>query len=217
MNENPKQLIHGEKERDYYRTVNPEVVALLIPADSMLEIGCAEGLLGAYAREKHLFKNIYGLEFDAEAAEKAKPLYDKIYAVDIESQDVSSFPDVDVVICADVLEHLIDPWKVFSKLVSKQKGGGYMIVSIPNARHVRFWGPLVLRGRFDYEERGLMDKGHLRFFSLKNMQEWFGGEGLRIDAMTWRMAPKGRILNFLTFGLFKEFFAYQYIFRLRKI
>ena len=76
-----------------------------------------------------------------------------------------------------------------------------MILSIPNSRHVRVWGGLVFRGRFDYQERGVLDKGHLRFFALSNLREMFAESGLVIEKMIWRQALKGRLLGRISFGI----------------
>lgn len=182
----------------------------------MLEVGCAEGLLGQFATENDLFKAMYGIEIHSRSAEKAKYWYVKVYNADIESFDLSKIPVVDAIICADVLEHLFDPWTIFSQLIKKLDQNGYMILSIPNARHVRVWAGLVLRGRFDYHESGVLDKGHLRFFTLSNLKDLFEQNDVYIEDMVWNMAPKGKLFDRISLGLFKEFCTFHYIFRLRK-
>ncbi len=200
----------------YYQVVNPKVISLLEPVEKIIEVGCAEGLLGKYILQNKLCNEIFGIEIHNLAAEKAKKWYQRIFIGNVESMDLSQIPDVDAIVCADLLEHLIDPWVVFSKLVGKLKSDGYFILSIPNARHIRFWFGLVFHGRFDYQETGLLDRAHLRFFTMKNLQELFKNNSMYIEKIIWNKAPKGEIANYITLGLLKEFLTFQFVFRLRK-
>lgn len=211
-----KRNIYEEKSTSYYEVFNPVVLSLLQPARRMLEVGCAEGLLAQMAVQWNLFTEMYGIELHPSSAEKAKQWYSAVFTSDIESFDLSQVPKADAIVCADVIEHLVDPWSTFSRFVQKLEDHGYFILSIPNARHVRVWGGLVFKGRFDYHESGVLDKGHLRFFALTNLEELFESNDLYIEKMVCNMAPKGRMINQLSLGLLREFFTFQYVFRLRK-
>ncbi len=68
----------------------------------------------------------------------------------------------DYIILGDVLEHLIDPWKIVNELKQYLKKDGYLVSSIPNIMHVSVLRNLVL-GNFTYEDSGILDKTHLRF------------------------------------------------------
>lgn len=211
-----KFTLYKNKSSEYYQNINQAVVSLLQPAERMFEVGCADGTLGKIMREKNLFREMYGIEIHAPSAEKAKQWYTRIFISDIEEFDLSHVPAVNAIICADVLEHLIDPWSLLSELTQKLQKNGYLILSIPNARHIRVWGGLVFKGRFDYQTSGVLDKGHLRFFTLANLKELFENNNLYIDQVVCNMAPKGKLLNLLSLGLLKEFFTFQYVFRLKR-
>jgi 2-polyprenyl-3-methyl-5-hydroxy-6-metoxy-1,4-benzoquinol methylase len=216
INNESKIIFYNEKPSDYYQRLNQAVVSLLQPAERMFEIGCADGTLGKVAREINLFNEMYGIEIHAPSAEIAKPWYTRIFVSDIEGFNLSNVPEVDAIICADVLEHLIDPWSLLNRLTQKLHDNGYIILSIPNARHIRVWGGLVFKGRFDYQTSGVLDRGHLRFFTVANLKDLFESNNLYIDQVVCNMAPKRKLFNLLSLGLLKEFFTFQYVFRLRK-
>ena len=82
----------------------------------------------------------------------------------------------DYVITADVLEHLVDPWRVVANIRPHLKDGGKVIASIPNIMHVSVMRDL-LNGRFRYQEAGILDRTHLRFFTLNEIDSLFAGAG----------------------------------------
>jgi SAM-dependent methyltransferase len=119
----------------------------------------------------------------------------------------------DAVVCADVLEHLVDPWSTVRTLARFLKPGGLFLSSIPNVRNHRLLRPILLHGDFRYEEAGLSDRTHLRFFCRKNVRDLFEGAGLVIDEIAENMGGYGRhhrLLDRLTLGLLHEFFVFQY-------
>jgi 2-polyprenyl-3-methyl-5-hydroxy-6-metoxy-1,4-benzoquinol methylase len=85
----------------------------------------------------------------------------------------------DVVVIADVLEHLTDPWSTLRRVASFLNDGGSVVVSIPHASHASILACL-LTNDFDYRDWGLLDRTHIRFFSMKNIQALFEGAGLSI-------------------------------------
>ena len=85
----------------------------------------------------------------------------------------------DNVVIADVLEHLVDPWTLLRRASAFLKPGGSIVVSIPHASHAAILACL-LNNDFDYRDWGLLDRTHIRFFSMKNLQALFEGAGLRI-------------------------------------
>ncbi|HXO40900.1 MAG TPA: class I SAM-dependent methyltransferase [Thermoanaerobaculia bacterium] len=125
----------------------------------------------------------------------------------------------DAVLCADVLEHLIDPWEVVRRLARHLRPGGVFLSSIPNMRNHRALAQIVLRGDFHYAEAGLLDRSHLRFFCRRNIRDLFLQAGLAVEAMESNMGAYGlrhRAINLLTGGLLREFFVLQYRTRARK-
>jgi SAM-dependent methyltransferase len=141
-----------------------------------------------------------GIEIEPKAAAEAGKHYDRVYVQDAEAFNPEAFAaSFDHVVCADVLEHLRDPWGAVSRLRSVLKPGGQLVASIPNIRNAETVSQL-LRGDFAYTDWGIMDVSHLRFFTLKSLRRIFvtaGFDDVRIqpkyDANTERiMALWGR-------------------------
>lgn len=86
----------------------------------------------------------------------------------------------DFIICADVLEHLVNPEKVLLFLKSKLRNGGNILISIPN---IACWNMRIdlLRGKFDYQESGLLDKTHLRFYTYHSFIKLLKNCGFKIN------------------------------------
>jgi len=78
----------------------------------------------------------------------------------------------DYIVCADVLEHLIDPWAILAELVTFLKLDGRIIISLPNVRRWTVWMPLVIKGKWDYRESVIMDRTHLRFLRERRELNW---------------------------------------------
>ncbi|MBT2157695.1 methyltransferase domain-containing protein [Clostridioides difficile] len=114
-------------------------------------------------RNKNIYKNasIYGIEISESAGKLAKYSADVLIA-NIEKVKLDYKKIFDYIILGDVLEHLIDPWKIVNELKQYLKKDGYLVSSIPNIMHVSVLRNLVL-GNFTYEDSGILDKTHLRF------------------------------------------------------
>ena len=136
----------------------------------VLDVGCANGYLAEV-----LGKNgctVSGVEYDAAAAEEARPHLDRLVVGDLETLDLAAelgTGGFDVVVFGDVLEHLRDPLPVLKQARSLLAPGGYVVISIPNVAHgsVRL---SLLKGRFDYGPLGLLDETHIRFFTRDNLR-----------------------------------------------
>ncbi len=132
----------------------------------VLEIGPATGYLTRYLKEE-LQCRVTAIEIDAEAAKIAGQYAESIFVGDVENLDLNDILEnktFDVIVFADVLEHLKDTKQVLLKLKSFLKPDGYLLISIPNGTHGSI-GLEVLDGRFEYQKTGLLDNTHLRFFS----------------------------------------------------
>ena len=149
-----------------------KLLAAVPPGATVLEVGCASGYFTQALLEGGAAA-VDGIEVDADDARQAEPHLRKLIVDSVESPAVTDELDdeaYDAIVCGDVLEHLRDPGAVVRTLVPKLRRGGVFVVSIPNVAHhsVRF-GLLV--GRFEYEELGLLDKTHLRFFTRRSVRE----------------------------------------------
>jgi len=122
----------------------------------------------------------------------------------------------DCIIFADVLEHLKDPWAVLKNVTNFLTDSGFIITSIPNVRHYTTIINLI-KGYWPYRERGIHDKTHLRFFTLKNVKEMFQNAGLKIVRIerNYRIIERPhwfkRFSKYFAFCPFKEFVTFQYL------
>ena len=121
--------------------------------------------------------------------------------------------EFDCIVFNDVLEHLVDPWAALRETRDRVSVGGSVVASMPNVRHRHVVRELVLRGRWDYAERGVLDKTHLRFFTRSSMLELFADTGYRIERIEpLAVASTGRLgtVNRWVGGRLDEFLTLQY-------
>lgn len=205
-------LDYKTKPADYYAHERREIIdEVARGANVVLEVGCAEGRLGATLKAEGRAPWVTGLELMEEAAEQARHVLDQVLVGDLQQMELP-FPrdHFDVIICADVLEHLVDPWAQLQRLMVHLKPGGIVIASLPNVRNWRVLAPLLFKGRWEYQDAGIMDRTHLRFFTRQEMISFFAACGLKPVKVT----PLGRrSRQFYRFGLkfLGELFAVQYV------
>lgn len=145
-------------------------------------MGCATGNLGAtLIKEKNC--KVDGMETNPEAAEIAKSRgYEQIFNVNLDYQlETLTGLNIkyDVIVCADVLEHLISPENALSSLQKFLKPGGKVVISFPNVAFFLNRINLLL-GRWNYTEYGILDKTHLRFYTLKSGAKMVVTAGLKV-------------------------------------
>jgi 2-polyprenyl-3-methyl-5-hydroxy-6-metoxy-1,4-benzoquinol methylase len=148
---------------------------------AVLDVGCAVGYIGEFLRRRTPGRWLAGIEIDPRAAEKARPHYDQVIVGSIEDSAVWNQlrRRVDAMIFGDVLEHTADPVMVLGMARPKLADDGMIVVSIPNIGYFKVRLRLLL-GRFDYEDWGIMDRTHLRFFTLKTAQELLRQAGFTV-------------------------------------
>jgi len=185
--------------------------------ERVLDVGCSIGALGEQIKRKTAAE-VVGIEIDEKMSREAEGRLDRVINADIEKLDFKnafSGQVFDCMIFADVLEHLKDPQKVLKKLACFLKPEGSVIACIPNVRHYSTLVSLIFRGRWPYRNRGIHDRTHLRFFSLKNIRELFSDAGLQIRQLRrkYRLLEhrNHRLDRFLAIPGLKDFFAFQYI------
>jgi len=209
---------YSTKETAYFTRVRLDILPLLPSySELVLEIGCGNGATLRYLKEQGLCKQVHGMELTEAMGQEAKPHVDQLWVGDAEvlilSMEASQY---NVILCLDVLEHLVDPWSFVAQLSRVLKPGGCVIASIPNLRTFTVIWNLLVRGRFDYASHGIMDQTHLRFFTKKTAIELLNTGELAVDR--WEYSPffpwsKSMILNLCTFGLFRHLLTEQYLVR----
>jgi 2-polyprenyl-3-methyl-5-hydroxy-6-metoxy-1,4-benzoquinol methylase len=122
------------------------------------------------------------------------------------------------ILCLDVLEHLVDPWALVERLHQMLAPGGVIVASLPNVRHFSALGPLLLRNQWQLQDKGILDRTHLRFFVKRSAIELLTSSGLVLEEV--RSSPSGgwrvRWFRRLSLGLLNSFSNQQYLIRVRK-
>jgi 2-polyprenyl-3-methyl-5-hydroxy-6-metoxy-1,4-benzoquinol methylase len=158
------------------------VIRLVGQNKRILEIGCGPGSITKILATKGQC-SVTGLELDDEAIKKVRPFCENIFQADLNSKDWPTLLDgleqFDVVVAADVLEHLYDPWVTLQKMVPLVKKNGYIVISLPHVGHAAVMS-CIFNGDFQYGNWGLLDRTHIRFFCLKNIEDLFSQAKLKI-------------------------------------
>ncbi|MBL7976660.1 MAG: class I SAM-dependent methyltransferase [Candidatus Kapabacteria bacterium] len=202
----------------YYTVVRKEVFQFIPECDTILDVGCATGLNLKVLKEMGRCKQTYGLEYVEEVAKQAQQNIDNVLCADVSAADLP-YPDkfFDVILCLDVLEHMENPWRAVEKLKRVLKDDGVLIASIPNIAYIPVIIKLIFR-RFDYEDSGVMDRTHLRFFTLRSMKQMFQNAGFIVTKVkgTYMLGWKLFLQFLFTFGLGIFLGALQYILVVKK-
>lgn len=213
---------YRSKEKQYFENVRFDALSLLPPVqlDRVLEIGCGTGNTLAWLKQNRKCKWVCGVELFHEAAEEARGKLDEVYEGNIETMELTiEKGSLDAILCLDVLEHLVDPWRIIQRMHMYLRPGGIIIASIPNVRNFRVVLPLLLFGKWEYVDSGILDKSHLRFFVRETAIELMKCSGLLVDKIITTGLEKGskaRLVNALTFSIFRELFVVQFIIRARR-
>ena len=211
----------------YYGFNRPEVQRLVSRrAKRILDVGCATGKVGAGIKARQ-GAEVWGIECNAQAAAVAAKHLNRVLEAPVE-QALAQLPPghFDSIILADVLEHLADPGSVLASLAEKLTPSGELIVSLPNVGH---WSVLqgLLQGSWEYQDAGILDRTHLKFFTRKSALSLFAAAGFCATSVT-PIALAGdagmpeRLLQALQKAgaagpeLARESAAYQYLFRLMR-
>lgn len=209
-------------EAVYFNRVRQEILPLL-PATPgrYLEIGCGAGATLAHIRTLGLATWAGGVEFSPEAAKRAgEKGFDLLLQGDVETMALPLEPgSLDVILCLDVLEHLRDPWAMAARLAGLLKPGGVLVVSLPNIRHYKIVLALLFRGQWRYQDAGILDRTHLRFFVRESAVELLHEAGLAVEAVQPQGLKRWKlkwILNRLLLGSLTDLFAEQFLLRGRK-
>ncbi len=203
---------------EYYSLLRPEIIAMIPEGcSSVLDVGCGTGALGRRLKEKGI-SEVCGIELSPAAASEAMQVLDRVVEGNVELLDLP-FEEgyFDCIVCADVLEHLLDPWSAVGKLKKLLKPNGCIVASIPNVGFHRVVRGLI-RGKWRYSDAGVLDRSHLRFFTWQGMKALFQDSGFTIEKV-YRKIDSGlnmKLLNLVFCNRIKEALVIQYIIRARR-
>lgn len=186
--------------------------------NKILEIGAGSGATLLNAKESGLADYIVGVDLmHVENSNQSHPAMDRFIIGNIENIELDLEDNYfDVVICGDVLEHLLNPVQCLVKLRRLLKDGGVIIASIPNVRYWKISMGLVFGGRWNYCDQGVLDRTHLRFFVRDTIRDLIEDSGFAIQKneaqglqREWGFAAW--TLNSLTLGALSDLLTVQYI------
>lgn len=204
----------------YYGHARQDLLALLPDGryfKKALEIGCGEGRTGELLLKQNRVKWITGVEIIPEIADGARKRLNEVYCISIEQSELPfKQNEFDLILVADVLEHLLDPWQAMQRIVRLLHPGGYLLCSIPNVQHWRgIWA--VLSGTWTYCEEGLFDIGHIRYFTRRSAYSLIINSGLRIERFRRNIVGRSKVVNFISFGLLADYCTRQFYFLMQRI
>ena len=153
-----------------------KLLALVPQGARVLDVGCAYGGFASAMRRLRGCR-VTGVEIDPESAAAARAHCDEVFEGDVVDVAQRLPADFDVIIAADVLEHLVDPEAAVRLLSSRLREGGVLLASIPNVTHLSVVLALA-EGRFPRSREGLLDQTHVRFFGEEDVLALFHSAGL---------------------------------------
>ena len=169
---------------------NPDLLSIMpATARRVIEVGCSSGALAREYKKRNPQSHYVGIEIEAEFRALAARHCDRVEVVDIETVADADFPprfEADCWVFGDSLEHLRDPWRVLRNIRSGLPAHGCVALCVPNAQHWSVQARLCA-GLFRYEEAGLLDRTHLRWFTRITLLETVRACGFRVDEMHSRI------------------------------
>src|SRR3989344_8106125 len=200
-----------------------------VPKNSrVLDLGCADGKIGEFM-EKYFACKVTGVEINPSLAQIAARRLTKVIIGDLENPHTQTTilkqNKFEVLFASGILEHLKDPQQVLKNLKPALKNNSVMIITLPN---IAFWRMRfeLLFGRFEYTDTGILDRGHLKLFTIKSAREFIKKDcHLTIDQIDFdfpifpmihrlfAIIPFGGNLQLKLYRIFPQFFAYQIVFK----
>jgi len=194
------------KDSSYYEAPREEMLAFMPDTSKLvLDIGCSNGFFGRNLKSKSNVI-VHGIEINNELKEIASKNIDEIFIGDVfDGIKYFSKNKYDSIFFNDVLEHFMSPDKVLIKLKPILSESGVIIASIPNIRYFRTLKSLIFERDFKYEDSGILDNTHLRFFTKKSMMRLFDNSGYDVSlikGINKTKSLKPYFFHLLSFGLF---------------
>jgi predicted TPR repeat methyltransferase len=183
---------------------------------NILELGCSTGTLGSAIKDRQA-ANIFGVELLEEYATIARGRLDRVIVADAQACAVGDPPSeapFDCLICADALEHLVDPWQTLEGAVSMLEADATVIVSVPNVFYLTTLRQAITSRRWPREDQGVFDRTHLRWFGPEDARELLEGAGLErvsVEPIYWGGPKRVAVLKALARTPLRDFLPAQVI------
>jgi O-antigen biosynthesis protein len=209
-----------------YSSFNPnpysthtQIVQFIDGQKKVLDVGCADGHLSKKIQSNN--SEVVGIEIDQIAAKEASKYCKELICGDVESTELSDkyISYFDFIIFSDVLEHLKEPLMVLKRFKKYLKDDGYVIIALPNISNWRLRVKFLF-GNFEYEDKGLLDRSHIRFFNEKSAKKLLQDADLEIYKFDLTVGDvKKRYAKFFHYigTLWPNFLAYQFLIIAKKV
>jgi methionine biosynthesis protein MetW len=196
------------KPENYYQNIREDMLEF-IPTGikKTLELGCGEGNFSALLKDRFNAET-WAVEIDENSAIKASAKLHKVITGDAR-KSIDKLPEnyFDCIICFDILEHLENPYALLDSLKSKLAKDGVILSSIPNIRYYTVFRKFVIHGNWDYQDQGIMDRTHIRFFTYKSIVKMFNNLNFNIQLIKGihpTSSSTSKVFQLLTFGFFSD-------------
>ena len=209
-------MVEGTESMSYpYQDVFRPDIYRMIPSDGLVigVVGCGRALTeGRLVKEG---RQVHGVDVSEEAIEIAATRLTSARVVS--PNDTAPFEphSLDGLILADVIEHIPQAWSVLKDYVRMVKPGGWVVVSVPNMRYLETLRVFVLGGDWPEAPLGIFDQTHIQVMTHKRLARWCRSAGLTLerefDCYDYGFVRRNvyRLLNRLTFRIFKSLFNYE--------
>jgi 2-polyprenyl-3-methyl-5-hydroxy-6-metoxy-1,4-benzoquinol methylase len=212
--------MYQDKSKKYFSNPRLDLISLIPKNENnkILEIGAGSCDTLVEIKKLNLAQEVVGVELmKLEDSQQNNSWIDRLIIGNIENIELDLPQNhFDVIICGDVLEHLVDPWSTLNKLHKHLKQSGVIIISVPNIREYHILFKILIAADFKYGDKGILDRTHLRFFCKKNIISLLTSTMYTLISIhsifkLERAQRQKRIFNRLTFGLLSDLLTAQYV------
>jgi 2-polyprenyl-3-methyl-5-hydroxy-6-metoxy-1,4-benzoquinol methylase len=197
----------------YKQYARSEIEPLLPPnATRILDVGAGAGTTIRWLKTIYPKARTTGVELNSALENELNRNVDVMVIGGID-ESLPQLRTYDLILLLDVLEHLPEPTATLRKLSKLLEPDGSVIVSVPNIAHFSVSIPLILGHRFAYQDSGILDRTHLRFFVEDTAVKLLNDANLIVTRglMSGTQGSKSKIIDLLTFGLLRHNLTKQYI------
>ena len=198
---------------DYYHWVRREIRPLLPQNPSrVLEVGAGSGATLKWIKTLYPNTETTAVEINSALLHELRKNVDVPIIGSID-ETLPRLKTYDLILLLDVLEHLSDPIATLRNLSRLLEAGGHIIVSVPNVAHLSVSIPLLLQRRFHYQDAGILDRTHLRFFVEDTAIKLLNDANFIVTAalISGIQGSRSKLLHLLSFGTLRHHLAKQYI------
>ena len=205
--------------KQYYTNSRLDIQSILNNKtfNSILEIGCASGVMGEALKNKNKTIFYFGIDYDINSLNIARSKLDQVQLFDFNKEDYNKFDEIinrkfDYIIYADVLEHLLYPIDIINYFKKYLEPNGQVIISIPNIAHISVIKQLLFKIDFQYQDEGILDRTHLHFYTKKSFTRELNTLGYKKISYVYNNGFKSTLLSKIFGKWILNYFSSQIIY-----